>query len=78
MNLKCVTVSVKTVCTALHIKKNEIYKLFTHARMFSQWSAVVGTSPHSDKIIPTQTKITITISHYQIQIHLYFLTPGLV
>jgi len=41
-------------------------KSWTLAGMCPQWSAVVGTSHHSDKIATTQLKMATTISHQPI------------
>jgi len=42
----------------LNVHLNDLYT----TGMCPQWSAVVGTSPHSDKIALTQAKIATTIS----------------
>ena len=47
---------------------SEHYCVSIPSGMCPQWSAVVGNSPHSDKIAPTQAKIATTISYILIQI----------
>ena len=41
----------------------------TYSYVSNDVPAVVGISPHSDEMAPTQAKIATTISHNLIQIH---------
>ena len=48
-----VRVKAKSLTSLIVLSCAYIFYAYLHAEMYPQWSAVVGTDHHSDKIVPS-------------------------